>query len=48
MAVRQIEEALESFCEGNLQDDAAILALGPGDTRLLEDELARLVDTARG
>jgi serine phosphatase RsbU (regulator of sigma subunit) len=48
MAVQQIEEALLAFCQGNLQDDAAILALGPGDTRLLDEELARLVDTARG
>jgi sigma-B regulation protein RsbU (phosphoserine phosphatase) len=48
MAVNQIEEALDTFCEGNLQDDAAILALGPGDTQLLDEELARLVDTARG
>ena len=27
MAVQRIEEALESFCEGGLRDDAAILAL---------------------
>jgi sigma-B regulation protein RsbU (phosphoserine phosphatase) len=48
MAVQRIEEALESFCDGDLRDDAAILALGPGDARLLDEELGRLVETARG
>jgi len=47
VALRRVEEALESFCGGALHDDAAIIALGPGKPELLDEELTRLVDASR-
>jgi GAF domain-containing protein len=48
VALQRVEEALESFCGGALHDDAAIIALGPGEPGLLHEELTRLVDASRG
>lgn len=44
LALQRVEEALDSFCGGALHDDAAIIAFGPGEPELLDEELTRLVD----
>jgi PAS domain S-box-containing protein len=46
VAVQRIEEALEAFCRGNLDDDAAILALTPAAGVAGEEPLERLVGSA--
>lgn len=44
VAVQRLEEALEAFCRGNLEDDAAIVALGPSGISAGQAELRHLLD----
>jgi PAS domain S-box-containing protein len=44
VAVQRLEEALEAFCRGNLEDDAAIVALGPAGISGGPTELRGLLD----